>query len=205
MRRPVSKAAAKSRVILARRFVRAPGAVGITDEDAPIIGQELDRLAEIHRIGSSRALDPRIVWDDVKRDKTSVLRKYYNWNKDQAAEAHWLDRTRQIMRSVRVVEVEVGSPRERRVAPWEYAEVSVQTPKGVMTRRTHVDRRDLLRNDPAFMSALGFHLKRITDSLTKFEDLVSSRDSPGRYVTVAQGLRTVLDDFYAVLNDEAAE
>jgi hypothetical protein len=190
--------------VLARRFVRAPGAIGITDEDAPVIGRELDRIAEMHKIGSARALDPRLVWDAVKRDKASVLRKFYNWNPREAAEAHWLDRTRQIMRSVRLVEVDLGS-RERHVAPWEYAEVSVVTPKGVATRRTHVDRRDLLRNDPAFMSALGFHLKRITDSLAKYEDLVSSRDSPSRYVQVARGLRTVMDDFYAELDQEAAE
>jgi hypothetical protein len=202
--RRAPRAARPQPPVLARRFVRAPGAVGITDQDAPVIGRELDRIAELHKIGASRALDPRLVWEEVRRDKASVLRRFYNWNKDQAAEAHWLDRTRQIMRSVRIVEVEIGS-RERHVSPWEYAEVSVQTPKGVATRRTHVDRRDLLRNDPAFMSALGFHLKRMTDSLAKYEDLVSSRGCPERYVRVAQGLRTVMDDFYAELDQDAAE
>lgn len=61
--------------------------------------EQIDRLAQLHVAG---ILKPEVVVADA-RVPDSPLHALFNWTVEEAAEAHWLDRARQLIRSVEVV------------------------------------------------------------------------------------------------------
>jgi hypothetical protein len=63
-----------------------------------IVKAHLANLAEAH----GGKLTPEIVVDDA-RNEDSPLHDLFDWNAERAAMQYWLDRARQIIRSVRVV------------------------------------------------------------------------------------------------------
>lgn len=66
----------------------------ITDD----VRERINALAEMH----GGHITPDIVLADA-RDASSPLHSLYNWDTSQAAHEHWLDTSRRIIRSVRVV------------------------------------------------------------------------------------------------------
>jgi|HubBroStandDraft_4_1064222.scaffolds.fasta_scaffold193499_3 hypothetical protein len=156
---------------MARRYVRAAGAP-FSDEDAPIIGRELQKIADAHQVGDLRQLDKKLVFGIVEANPRHPLRRFYNWDVAAAARRHWLDCTAVLIRSIHV-EVRVGRM-QKQVSMFSYAEAPTNQAR-THFKRTRVLTEDLLRNDPAFSSAVGFNIRRINDALRTLENLTSCR------------------------------
>jgi len=68
----------------------------LSDEDAKKIGPIIINLTKKHH-----SLTPHLVLAEAKK-KSSPLHRYYNWDKNHAAEQYWLNHSRLLMRSIRV-------------------------------------------------------------------------------------------------------
>lgn len=180
------------------RFVRAPGAP-IGDDDAVLIGNELLKIAEANKVGDLRLLDKKLVFAQIEADAKHPLRKFYNWDVQQAARRHWIEQTGTLIRSIRVVEVAARLPGKPQPM-FVFAEVTGKD--STETRRTHVLRSDLLNNDPAFASAIGYQIRHIRDALMQLEGLTSSR-CPDNVARLRDALRESLDDYQATLTSQS--
>lgn len=186
-----------------RRYVAASGAP-FSDEDIQIIGEELAKIAEAHSVGDVRSLDHRLVFKIVKSDPNHPLRQFYNWNVREAAEKHWLEHTRKIICSVRIVTAKVG---QRETFAPMFVDASVSDGRKVM-RRTRVLRDDALVNDPISASHVGFQIRRIRDAVTSLETYTSEwRRPPKEVIGLRARLRQALDWYETQLasGEEAAE
>lgn len=191
----------KHRPKMAQRYVRAPAAP-FSDDDAQIIGRELHKIARAHAINDLGQLDKKLVFGIVESDSKHPLRRFYDWDESNAARKHWIEHTATLIRSVRIVGVG-ASPKE--INLFTYAEVSSNVDGRTRTKRTRVLTEDLLQDDPAFASALGFHIRNIGHAAKKLEDLVSCRKTPIAIRRLCGGLREALDGYAASLSDAAAE
>ncbi len=61
-----------------------------------------DDRARLHELEHDGKLTPRAVFDEARRED-SVLHTLYNWDMAAAAESHWLDVSREIIRKVKMV------------------------------------------------------------------------------------------------------
>ena len=188
----------RTRPKMAPRFARASGAP-ISDEDAQIIGEELLRIAEAHKVDGIRSLDKHLVFAEVENDPNHPLRRFYNWNEREAARLHWVDRTALLIRSVRVVTIEARVERHEPM----FVRADVCTPE--QPKRTKVLRDDVLANDPIFASAIGYQVRSIENALRQLEGLTSGREPPKNIAALRDALRDAIDDYKASLSDKAAE
>jgi hypothetical protein len=70
--------------------------------DPQKIGEALDAI----RVRNGGQLHPQDVVGDA-RDPKSVLHPHFEWDVRKAAEAHWLDQARVLIRSIRVIDEDV--------------------------------------------------------------------------------------------------
>lgn len=117
-----------------------------------------DYLVQLHK--QHGTLTPEIVVNDAKR-KESPLHSLFEWNTKKAAEAHWHDVARQLIRSVRVTVVNeertLRAPyfvRDPRMPAHQQGYTSIETVRGDadMARDTVVD--ECSRAAAAFQRAL---------------------------------------------------
>ena len=175
------------------------------DRDAEVVGRALLEIAERHGVEGLRALDARIVLDDVLASKDHPLRPYYNWDVDTAARAHWLDRTSLLIRGVRCVYVQVNQKQIDRPKPlFVTADASVRSGERIERRRVQVVREDALHDAPTFMSAISLNIRRIQDALVQLERMTADGSTPGSILRLVKGLRQSMDD-YSITLDVAAE
>jgi len=73
------------------------------DADPDAIGKALEK---IKRDNAGR-LTPTIVWQTAKQSPRNPLHKLYDWDVRRAAEAHWTDVSRTIIRCVQLVDEDV--------------------------------------------------------------------------------------------------
>lgn len=73
------------------------------------------KIADAQRIGEALAaiaadaggeLRPQTVWQRARADKNNPLHAHFEWDVQKAAEAHWTDQARTIIRCVRVLDEE---------------------------------------------------------------------------------------------------
>ncbi len=106
---------------------------GYSPEDGALIGEELAKLAEG---GDIQALDKRRVFEAIRADENHPLRRFYNWDVEEASLQHWLGQTAKLIRSVRVYYVPArafvpaGPPVVHRLVP-KYAKATTSEGRGV--------------------------------------------------------------------------
>lgn len=76
-------------------FSLRKGVRGFKPEDAQVIGARLMFLA-----GDEQVTTQEVVAD--ARDPRSPLHAYFEWDVEKAAEAHWLDRARELVRAIHI-------------------------------------------------------------------------------------------------------
>ncbi len=171
------------------RFERATGAP-IRTEDAPILGREFMRIATAHRINDIRALSKEIVLEEVLANTRHPLRRFYNLNVDEAAHAHWLDRTQTLLDSVRIVEANVRPHKPR--AMFVAANDARETTENGETH-THKGMRllapDAARHDDIFVSYLESALGRVEKALGSAENWAERGTVPVRHQQLLNDLR----------------
>lgn len=182
-----------------------------SDEDMGIIGPELRKIADENRVDELRSLDRRLVVETLEKDPDHPLWTAGRFDRDykSAARKHWLAHAGLMIRSVRVVVVDLSGRPKTRPSPGYFfvpAEVRTREQNGI-ARRSHVVAEDVLRDDPAFASALGAQVRIITGALQRLEHMTSMRDRvPSEVVLLRDRMRASVDDYLASLeSDKAAE
>lgn len=82
-----------------RKYAASPNGV-LGDEQAPIVGAELDRIER-----ERGCLKPTEVVDEA-RPKKSPLHRYFTWDDTEAAELHRQNEARALIRSVVIITVD---------------------------------------------------------------------------------------------------
>jgi hypothetical protein len=92
---------------MAHRYAFSDGVVAINlkGADPQVVGEALERI----RLEHGGELHAYHTWNDAK-DITHPLHRFFQWDVQKAAEAHWLDQARALIRSVRVIDIEEGKP-----------------------------------------------------------------------------------------------
>lgn len=180
------------------RFVKASGAP-FSDEDIPLIGAELLKIAEANRIDDIRLLDKRIVFAALEADPNHPLWQFYDRDVKSAARKHWIEWTHKLIMSVRV-EYAIG--KFTRPLP---ITLSADLPRAKHgTTRKRVLTQDAMLNDPVFASAVGIRLRGLDQQLTQLEGLVAAHGGgPIGVEDLLTGLRDQFDGYYSSL--KAAE
>ena len=75
------------------------------DADPNVVGKALEKIMA----ASGGKLEPPLVWQAAKAPK-HPLHRFFEWDVQKAAEAHWSDTARAIIRSVRIVREEGEEP-----------------------------------------------------------------------------------------------
>jgi hypothetical protein len=177
------------------RFERATGAP-IKPEDAAIIGRELLRIATAHRIQDVRAVSKHIVLEEVLADANNPMRPFYNWDVNEAAHAHWLERTQVLINSIRIVEAGVRpkKPRKMFVSVNDTRETDedgqINTHKGMRLLAP-----DAARNNDIFVQYLETCIGRIAQALQSAEDWAERGNTPARHQQLLRELREALSRY----------
>lgn|SRR5574341_429674 len=180
------------------KIVRASGAP-FSDEDIKLIGTELIKIADKHRVGDFRLLDKKIVFAEVEADPNHPLRRFYDWNDRTAARTARVDRTHTLIMAVRIVP---GIGKFHRPLPLS---ITAELPRGKYgTVRKRILTQDALLNDPAFTSAVAGRLRNLDQQLAVIESLFEAYEGePTGVEPLVTGLREQFDLHYAGL--KAAE
>jgi hypothetical protein len=80
------------------------------------IGQAIDQI----KVANDGELRPEYLWQAARDDKGHVLYPHFEWDIETAAQHHWTDTARRIIRVICVAETKKAEPR--------YAFISVKTP-----------------------------------------------------------------------------
>lgn len=189
-----------------QQYVRAPGAP-FGEEDATLVGTELKKIADAHRVGDVRSLDKSTVFEAIEADPNHPLRKLYDWDVTKAARAQWIERTGQIIRGIRVVSLPIR--KHEKPTP-----MFIYVPRADRDRindkigtrpRSRVLTEDLIASDPDFASALSGQIKIVRDAVNRYAHIVSMRGSPRAYEDLSSALRRAIEEFDVATHDAAAE
>jgi hypothetical protein len=163
----------------------------LSERDAQMVGEELDKIAQANQINSINHLDPEMVFKTIENNPRHPLWRVYEKNKDKAARKHWLEYTRRLITGVRVVIANVS--KRPKVEPAYYsAEAPVRKNGSTVVRRTHIASSDVLANDPIFLSALSGKLRRFVSVLRELEQLASRRPTPPDVMQLLQDVRAAV-------------
>ena len=185
---------------------RAAKGAPFSDEDAAVIGAELVKIAEDNRT-DVRSLDERLVWEKVKADPHHPMRRFYDLDKDAAAEAHWIAHTAVLIRGIRVVTVLMKPRGEMRVPLFTYVppkDHARLVDDAGAHRRKRVLTEDVLASDPDFGSALSEQIRLVRLAVRKYQHTVKMRKSPRLYSALAAALGAALDEFDAAGEESRA-
>lgn len=141
---------------------------------ARIASRHVERIQALEKEGR---ITPAEILADAKQPE-SPLHDLYDWDVTQAAEAHWLDRTREIIRSIKV-----NVTIETRVYQLPRYVESADKPAGAQGYRTLAS---LTKDPPAARRALEQEFARVVGTLQRARDLA-----------IALGLETVVEDLLA--------
>jgi hypothetical protein len=182
-------------------YVAAKGSP-FSDDDAAVIGAELARIAEANKVEDLRSLDKHLVFEAVEADPNHPLRRFFDWDDASAARKQRISIAATLIRSVRIVSVVMG----KRSAPtpaFFYAP-DLATRQPAPGPRAHVAVGDLMRNDPAFMSALSSQVKQVRYSVERLEHLTKSRKAPDSVVELVAEFKESLDRYFGSISQDAA-
>lgn len=190
MKKPKLKASPKRGC----QFVAATGAP-FSNKQAAIIGAELQRIAEENRVDDIRSLDKHLVFEAVERDPRHPLRQFYNWNESEAARAHWIERTGLLIRSVRIVTVNLGKM-SKPMPMFLYDPNHMKRSPTERTRRGHVLTEDAMLNDPVFASAVSAQIRALELTLDRLEQTTSMRSSPVGVAELRDEVRVAMNRYF---------
>lgn len=129
---------------------------------------------------------PDTILDDAKRPE-SPLHNLYDWNVEKAAQAHWLERTREIIRLIRVV----VTTETITVRPPRY----IKDP-GIPANEQGYVALHTLRVDPTLARrALITELERVTSSLIRAQRIAAGLELDDQIAGIlaqVSGLRTIV-------------
>lgn len=156
-----------------------------------MVGEELEKIARANQINNINHLDAEMVFKTIENDPKHPLWKVYEKNKDKAARKHWLEFTRKLITSVRVVVVQLKA-RPRFEPVYISAEAPVRKNGSAVLRRSHIAAPDVLANDPIFLSALSGKLRRLVGVLRELEQLAARRPTPPDVLQFLQDVRAAV-------------
>ena len=176
-------------------FKKVTGAP-ITEEDARVLGREFLRIATANRIADLRALSGEIVLNEVLANKRHPLRRFYNWDVDEAARSHWLDRTRVLLNSVRVVEAKVRSTKARKmfVAVKDVWRTNTEGKKENY-HGMRIIAEDAAKDSDIFIQCLDGKIQRVEAALKSAEEWLERSKATSRHVQLLDELRSAFDAF----------
>jgi hypothetical protein len=125
--------------------------------DAQTVGEALDKI----KVEKGGELSVGDVWRKVEKSPRHPLFKHYEWDQRLAAEAHWDDTDRRLIRCVRVVTSEDGEE----TAPAYYS-ISVNGEK-----RTYRHHDDVMRSAELQMAVLLAAEKDLKDFESRYRAL----------------------------------
>jgi hypothetical protein len=172
---------------------------GRSAEEAKIVGTELLKMVEFHKVEGVRSLDPEAVLKEVHENPRHPLRFLYGDFKDVdgAAWAHWVTTTRQILTGLRYVRVSVNMPTSCGQPVFVAAKAPTLRGQDIVYRNQRVLRKDALKHDPSYSSLLSRTVKQIRDALVSLEQIVSDRQAPEKETILARELREAFENYYA--------
>jgi hypothetical protein len=172
------------------QFVKASGAP-FSDESIQLIGRELLKIARANRVKDVRVLDKELVFAAIEADPKHPLRQFYDWDVKRAARKHWLAWTQKMILSVRI-EYKVG--RFTRPLPITLSAELPRLKHGSKRRRVLTE--DALKNDPVFVSAVGFRFRDIDTKISQLEMLIGARGwAPPGMGEALKKMRATIDDY----------
>jgi hypothetical protein len=177
------------------------------EEDAALVGAELLKLARASCVADVASLNPREVFEAIYADADHPLRKMFGDFKDVegAARRHWIQMTGTMIRSISVQIVALPGRALEPVRPmFVHAEARVKEGDGTTVRRRRVLTEDALKSDPAFISAVGFKIRAITDALAGLESLTAWGHSvPPEIAQLRDSLRHAIDSYHGAIAQAA--
>lgn len=189
---------------MAKRFVAATGAP-LSDAEAEIYGPVLEQIARDNNVENVGSLDKHLVYETVEADDTSPLRSFvFNSDDDAAARSYRVDRCALLIRSIRIVSVSIGA-RSKPQPMFIYDPDHSKRRSGTHERRGHVLTEDARKNDPTFVSAVGWQIRQISEAVARLELLTNARPSPLEIVKLRDSMRKALKVYFDSVAQEAAE
>lgn len=161
---------------LAQRFV----VPFLSENDAQMVGAELEKSAQANQVNGIRHLDPEVVFHEVETTRKHPFRNLagMNWGDDRtAARKHRIEYIRKLISSVQVVVVS-SKKRKTYEACFVGAKAAVKEQGSSALRRSNIVRHDMLQHDPAFISYVNTQCRRILGPLAKLENTASARPLP---------------------------
>ncbi len=162
------------------------------DDDAQMVGAELEKAALAHQVNGIRHIDAELVMGDVESNARHPFRNLagLKWRDDREAARRY--RVGYISKLIASVQVVVVSTSQRKT--YEPVFVSAAAPvvaQGSQAlRRVHVVRHDALSNDPAFLSFVNTQCRRMLHLLKQLEHTAAARPLPP---SMQQFIATVRD------------
>lgn len=152
----------------------------LDEDDAQMVGIELEKAAQAHQVNGIRHLDAEVIYDDVEKNKKHPFRRLagLKWNDDIEAARRY--RVGYIGKLISSVQVTVVTSNKRKTYESVYVSANAPVVKqgSQATRRSHINRHDAFSNDPAFTSYVNTQCKRIIQPLEKLEHTATSRPLP---------------------------
>lgn len=141
--------------------------------EAEVFAAELERLADGDAL---ELVEPDVIWQ-AARKRSSPIHPCFNWNLQEAAEAHWTDRARQLVGSLQMVRVDVEHSTATSTRGWW--SVSVDNRRGYAKQERVMSDRDLrlqllagVKRDVMQVLAKYFHILSFGRVVPKLQEIV---------------------------------
>jgi len=190
----------QARTVGEQIYVAAKGAP-FSDEDALVIGRELEKIAAENSVDDVRSLDKHLVLKAVEADSDHPLRRFYNWDVGEAARQHWLSHTQKLLSGIRVVTITMGKRGPIKPA-FVYAEHRPRD--GGATVRSHVLLVDAEKSDPWLQSIVSQQIRSIVNAVERLEQLTMTRSPSPDVDALRDDVRAAIDRYFHVLSLSSA-
>lgn len=183
-----------------RRVLRAKG---FSEEDSAIIVGEFVKLAALQNVDPEniKRIDMREAFDAIRADEDHPLRKFYNMNMEEAAYAHWVQRTNELVNGIHYVSVEVYRGQDHPVRYVEHGPWMFSTGK----RGEKCDPRNLDPEDPDNKRTIDVIVRNIKNDAVKLRQRVTDAPSTKKDRALADKIFEALDEWEGAAIANAAE
>lgn len=153
-------------------------ASGYSEEESKTIVAELDKLARHFKVDNVEQLPPRDVFAVIRDDERHPLRKFFDWDAKKAAEAYWISKTRELIRCVKLVRLDLpplGTP-EMQIVKLDPSRMKSR-PAYVSNGRSYSDPRK--SNDPEFQRQISIQYGAVRNAIARLGHITDCRDGRG--------------------------
>src|SRR4029077_1612255 len=159
------------------RFCAATGSP-YSDKDAAVIGRVLVAIAERHKVRGIRQLSAKVVLKEVMADKGHPLWRFYTKDLKQAAHERWLEQTRKLIRSVRIIREEIKPVRPRPVFYSADNVPQIDISKRIRLGCASVFSPDLVKSESISIRAAEMIVLRIEASIKELDRYLEQTPCP---------------------------